>query len=118
MTLAWNGASRSGRKTTEESTADLRYWRSGTYYIVTDQPWALPATRVMFTGGARDDNNHLPGKLEVLSIRQDAISKHVPEDNQLGTTLGPAGAIAFTDAAEDLPSPMVSRPYYCSVAAS
>lgn len=89
------------------STANPRYWRNGTYYIVTDQPWALPATKVMFTGGARDDTNNSPGKVEVLAIRMDAISKHVSERNQLGTTLSPSGAMAFTDAAEDLPSPML-----------
>jgi hypothetical protein len=75
---------------------------------VTDQPWALPANKVMFSGGARDDSHGKPGKVEILSIRLDAISKHVDERNQLGTTLSPAAALAFTEAAEDLPSPMVS----------
>lgn len=89
-------------------SADLRYWRNGTYYIVTDQPWALPATKVMFTGGARDDEHGKPGNVEILSVRMDAISKHVDERNQLGTTISPAAAVVFTEAAEDLPSPMVS----------
>lgn len=107
-TLAHGGAHERGPGA-REALADLRYWRNGTYYIVTDQPWALPATKVMFTGGARDDTSHTPGKLEVLAIRMDAISKHIDERNQLGTTISPAGAVAFTEAAEDLPSPMVSH---------
>lgn len=85
-----------------------RYWRNNTYYIVTDQPWALPETKLMMQGGTRDDERGLPAPLELLSVRQKAISVHVNEKNQLGKTISPADAFTFTMSAEDLPSPAVS----------
>ncbi|GMK59543.1 hypothetical protein CspeluHIS016_0801490 [Cutaneotrichosporon spelunceum] len=81
------------------------YWQNDSFYIITDQPWTLPnlehiVLRPTGPGQAVSD-------VRILAIREPAITAHVREENQIGTSILLEDAVELTSSAEDLPSPLL-----------
>lgn len=87
-----------------------RYWKDWTFYILTDQPWSVPAIKAITE--PKHDYGVLGGqksRFELLSLRENGVFYGVDEDAGIGRTMSVEAATENFGHAEEIRSHMVSH---------
>ncbi|KAF7436125.1 hypothetical protein PC9H_002951 [Pleurotus ostreatus] len=85
------------------------FWRNGTFYFVTDQPWHIPPIAQVVSLSTDRTRKFDDGRVaaKIKAIRLPPVSPEVKEQNQIGDTISLEDAEREFGAAEVIEGPMI-----------